>query len=172
MLYTEKNPSEAFEWYRKAANQEHPGAQFKMGFCYQIGTGVDRDRKEAVVWYQKAADQEHPDALYYLGDCYNNGSGTKENAAKAVELYLKAAKRGHAMAQYKIGEFFERGAPEAGVSRNLDAAIEWYRRAAFQNHGKSDDPDMTNLAVKYAKEKLKKCEKMRNDVSGSDNGSY
>jgi TPR repeat protein len=47
----------AVEWYRKAANQGHAGAQHNLGAMYQTGRGVEQNMKMAMEWFRKAVDQ-------------------------------------------------------------------------------------------------------------------
>ncbi len=49
-------------WYRRAAEQELPNAQFNLAAMYEAGFGVDQDINEAVRWYGKAAAQHHEQA--------------------------------------------------------------------------------------------------------------
>ena len=43
-------------WFRKAADQGVPKAQYSLGMMYEQGRGVERSDAEAMYWYQKAAD--------------------------------------------------------------------------------------------------------------------
>jgi hypothetical protein len=61
-----KNDEEAVSWYRKAAEQGLPEAQFELGTLYSVGRGVTRDSAEAIFWYRRAAAQGHPDAQQQL----------------------------------------------------------------------------------------------------------
>ena len=65
--------AKAMEWYRKAAEQGHVGAQ---------------------IWYQRSAKGGNTDAQYELGYMYHNGIGVSKDYAKAAEWYRKAAKGG------------------------------------------------------------------------------
>ena len=58
----ERNYEEAARWYRRAAEQELPNAQFNLAAMYEAGFGVDQDINEAVRWYGKAAAQHHEQA--------------------------------------------------------------------------------------------------------------
>jgi TPR repeat protein len=49
--------SAALDWYRKAAEQGDPMAQYRLGVMYAKGWGVPQDDTAAVSWYRKAADQ-------------------------------------------------------------------------------------------------------------------
>ncbi len=46
----------------KAAKKGSPGAQYRLGQCYEQGKGVAQDPTRALLWYQKAADQGHEEA--------------------------------------------------------------------------------------------------------------
>ena len=54
---------EAVEWYQKAANQGHAGAQYQLGSCYCIGRGVEMNKLLAKKWWEKAAEQGNQAAI-------------------------------------------------------------------------------------------------------------
>jgi TPR repeat protein len=41
----------------KVAECGDPEAQYKLGFSYDKGKGVDRDAEKSVYWFKKAAEQ-------------------------------------------------------------------------------------------------------------------
>ncbi|MCQ0987624.1 hypothetical protein [Jiella marina] len=123
--------NEAVKWYRKAAAQGYPAAQFTLGLIYSHGKNVSRDWLEAVSWYRKAADQGHTAAQDSLGHMYHMGKGVSKNAIEAVKWYRKAADHGNASAQTSLGFMYYRG---EGVSRDLIEAVKWYRKAADQGY--------------------------------------
>ena len=47
----------AVYWYQKSANQGNEFAQYRLGECYRLGHGVDKDVDAAKEWYQRAASQ-------------------------------------------------------------------------------------------------------------------
>ena len=49
-------PSEALEWFRKAADQNNSEAFYEIGVCYENGEGVEKDLDAAETWYRKAVD--------------------------------------------------------------------------------------------------------------------
>ena len=91
-----KNQAEAAKWFRRAAEQNHPGAQATLGYMYERGYGVKGDPAEAVKWYRKAADQNHDDGLFSLGRAYENGIGVSRDLNQARTYYTKAAAVGSA----------------------------------------------------------------------------
>ena len=50
------------KWFTKAAEQGDVSAQYDLGVCYYLGSGVKKDVIEASKWYKKAADQGHAGA--------------------------------------------------------------------------------------------------------------
>jgi len=57
----------AAAWFRKAAAQEHAGAQGDLGACYVHGEGVEQNLELAVTWLGKAAEQGEVQAMHNLG---------------------------------------------------------------------------------------------------------
>lgn len=71
-----QNYAEAFGWFRKAAEQDEPRAQFKLGVMYEGGVGVTQNIPEALKWYRRSArlgDEDAPKALQRLR-AYDSGS--------------------------------------------------------------------------------------------------
>ena len=67
----EKNCYEAVKWWRRAAEQGHADAQYRLGFYgYAEGIGAEKDDAAAAMWYQKAAEQGHAEAQCSLGFMY------------------------------------------------------------------------------------------------------
>jgi TPR repeat protein len=63
-----KDLSEAANWFRKAADQGYPDAQFHLGNSCLNGEGVAKNTSEAVRWYRKAAEQGHAYAQAVMRD--------------------------------------------------------------------------------------------------------
>ena len=56
------NDNESFKWYKLAAGQGDPDAQYNTGLCYELGIGTEVDLKKAVKWYEESAEQGNDDA--------------------------------------------------------------------------------------------------------------
>ena len=52
-----RNPVAAVQWFRPAAEQNHPAAQSNLGVCYERGAGVAKYEVEAYKWDLLAAAQ-------------------------------------------------------------------------------------------------------------------
>ena len=51
--------AEAVSWYRKAAEQGLPEAQYRLGLLLAAGNGAARDEHAAYVWFSLASDEVH-----------------------------------------------------------------------------------------------------------------
>jgi TPR repeat protein len=131
-------------WFRKAADQNNPYAERRLGLAYSLGhDDVAPDAEQADIWYQKAisgfskaADGGDVMAQYLLGSMYSEGKGTEPDAVtgnfwfqKAMANFREAAEQGKPSAQYWFGEMYFSG---QGVSREVDQAIVWFSKAAEQ----------------------------------------
>jgi len=123
------NQTQAFNWFKKAAEQGLKEAQCNTGCCYEEGIGTDKDLKLAFAWYSKAAEQDDPIAQYSLGCCYLNGDGCKVDEDKAFMYWKKSAKTGYAPSQKNLGICFIEG---IGTKKNEEKGIEWLKKAAEQ----------------------------------------
>lgn len=81
---------------------------------------------------KKLVHAGYPDAMFYLADCYGQGSlGLAVDTKEAFQLYQAAAKAGHAASAYRTAVCCEMGPEEGGgTRRDLQKAVQWYRRAA------------------------------------------
>lgn len=149
----EKNYAKAMEHYTKAADQNHPSAQYSMGVFYDHGYHVSWDHQKAIEWYTKAANHNHVEAQLKLGEIYCFGKDTKnykeaikwykaaaallnkpqdlERYTKIMESYEIAEKEQSAEAQYQIGRFYDKGSI---MVEDLNEAMKWYKLAAAQGH--------------------------------------
>ncbi|MDE7290843.1 MAG: sel1 repeat family protein, partial [Treponemataceae bacterium] len=66
---TGKKDKNAFECYKKAAEQGNAYAQHNLANCYSFGEGTEQDYAKAFEWYKKAAEQGVSEAQYNLGVC-------------------------------------------------------------------------------------------------------
>lgn len=126
-----QNYTKAVEWYLKAAENGHAGAQFALGLMYAKGQGVSQDDKEAVGWYRKAAGRGHTGAQCNIAWMYENGRGVAQNDKLAVAWYRRAAARGYADAQFALGLMYANG---RGVPQSYKDALEWYWNASEKGH--------------------------------------
>ena len=138
-----KNYQKAAEYYIKAAEQGHSGAQNNLGYCYENGLGVKQSYTKAAKWYRKAAEQGDSCAQMNLGICYKVGRGVLGSYTNAVEWFHKAAEQGNSGAQVELGLCYYLG---RGIEQNFEEAARWYRKAAEQG----DSNAQNNLGLCYS----------------------
>jgi len=144
---------EAPKWYRKAAINGNPDAQYKLGLMYTYGDLGEKDSKKAYKCFKKAADQGHANAMFYQGliaeelirmteklsgedlrvmrgDVYRETGADFLYKDKNIvaDCFKKAAKLGDAEAQNTLGFAYSLGSK--GLEQNFEEATKWYRKAA------------------------------------------
>ncbi len=137
-LWKEENRTGARHWWLQAAEQGHLGAQLKMA---EITRWNDQ-----LHWYRLAAEQGSAEAKmaivriqafsnYPYGFMQSSGAAKIEEARKWLGL---AAAQNVAEAQYWIGVDVERQSNRnynrAHEIEKINEAIEWYQKAARQDH--------------------------------------
>ena len=124
---------EAMRWYKLAATQGEPTAQYCLGHGYENGEGVTANDSDAFKWYSLAADQGDATSQFTVGSCYyNGGCGVNIDYEEALRWFKLAAKQGDSNAEVHVGLCYERG--EGGLTINKLTAMEWYRLAAAKNN--------------------------------------
>ena len=86
----------------RAAEDGSADAQYELGECYFMGTGVEQDTEKALMWYKRAAEQGHAEALCSLALCYKVGLGVAPNPDASAQHYEASAKKVHAAAQCSL----------------------------------------------------------------------
>lgn len=135
----EADPTNAFQWFLKAAGQGVAEAQYQVGELYLTGEGTDKDSDAGIPWLRKAADQGNADAQYNLGLLYENGVSVKQDPAEAANWYQRAAEQGHVLAEYKLGLIY------INLRRDYAGAAQWFLKAAQQGNA----PAQNSLGVLY-----------------------
>ena len=93
---TVKDEVKAFEWMKKAAENNHPGGQANIGFAYSTGSfGFKKDTAEGLKWTQKAVDQGERMAEFNLGVMYLDGCGVQKDTERGLKLIQSAADKGY-----------------------------------------------------------------------------
>lgn len=146
-LYYAGDRKAALEQLRKAAENGHPLAQWKLGKIYQSGDGVPVNDTKAFDYYRQVVDNHSDEsrgtpqaafvasAFVALGTYYAKGidnSAIKPNVARARELYTYAASIfGDTEAQYKLGRLY---LDPSSNDRDPKQAARWLTVAAKKGH--------------------------------------
>lgn len=114
------------------AQKKGPADWYERGKEYHDGAVGSKDIKNALKWYQKAAEGKNADAMTMLGVLYYGGKEVEKDEIRARGYIEEAAILGNANAQYQLGGFYYEGS--CGYKKDLDKAIENFKKAAAQNH--------------------------------------
>lgn len=82
--------SQAYVWFRRAAEQGNADAEYCLGVLYDNGEGVAQDPAQAAAWLRKAAGEGNADAQLALGLAYKTGRGLPKDEAQAAFWLRKA----------------------------------------------------------------------------------
>ncbi len=110
----------AAEWFRKAAEAGHAGAQAFLGYMYVTACGVPASTKEGMEWLKKSADQNNAQAQSFLGTFYETGRGVEPDRFEAMDWYMKAAAQGDEESKKDL-ERLRKGSAAASAGSN-----EWW----------------------------------------------
>lgn len=83
-------PARAYVFYRLAAAEGMPDAEFNVAVMNDSGTGVARDWAQAALWYARAASHGFTRASYDLGELALAGDGIPRNPELARTWFTAA----------------------------------------------------------------------------------
>ena len=124
----------ANSYYEKAAQQDHPYAQYALG----INALEKENYQRAVFYLEKAASQQYVLAAHTLAVYYHEKE--PKYPMKAFEWFMVAAKQHHTESEYYVGLYYQNG---KGVSKDIDQAVFWFEKAAL----KKDKNALYHLAM-------------------------
>src|SRR5574344_1417644 len=129
--YDQTKYEDAVKYYEKACKLNYGPAQNALGVCYDLGKGVQEDKKKAFEYLLKSYNNDCSHSYSNLGYYYMNGIGTEVDYYKAFEAYMKATTNKEPKAYYYIGTFYEDG---KGVTKDLEKAYNYYEKAKEENY--------------------------------------
>lgn len=130
--FVEGEEQKAFNYYKKAAIQNHADAANNLADMYLNGEGVEVDEQLAFNWFMKAAQAGVVEAMFTLGIMYEQGLGIEANKEKALYSYISSASGGYVEAQYQVGMIYLEGL--LSQQQNVEKAIEFFEMAATEHH--------------------------------------
>lgn len=110
-----QNYERAVYYYRLAAETGYADAQNSLGYCYEKGYGVEKDKKLALSWYLKSAENGNVTAMRNAGICYEDNN----DFSAAEEWYNKAKEAGYKDIQKDIDRI-ERRKKESQAARKRE----------------------------------------------------
>ena len=119
-------------WCHQMPYANLPIASLFLGFCYELGYGVQQDYVKALACYESANQKGSIDSLYYLGEMYRLGLGTPVNYQKAAAYLTDTVKydTSNPKALVSLALLYMEG---NGVEENQDKALELMTEANILN---------------------------------------
>lgn len=139
--HVEKDIIEAIEWFRRAAEKDHPGAQCKLGFYYQR-RGIPYYETEAAECFRRAAEQDHAEAQFNFGLCLESGTGVPRDEKAAQEWIRRAAQQGYEDARSHLAEKVEQKpvvVPVVIAAEPIDKEAQFHLAKRLLSQNRSDD---------------------------------
>jgi len=130
-LGIKKNPKEAAQWYKFAAENGSTEAQFSYALKLLEGVHVRKDKKAARQYLQKAADAGHSVAQFNYAQMIVDERPTSRGIKLALSYYEKAAAGGVADAYFALAQIYTRG--YGTVTSDEKAARNMLIKAALNN---------------------------------------
>ncbi|KAJ6547241.1 hypothetical protein B0H19DRAFT_953302 [Mycena capillaripes] len=140
-LGEQKNPREAINWLRRAAEQadeENPHALHELGLLHEVGEHVPQDPLASKNLFTRAAHLGYTASQFKLGQCYEYGALTcPMDPRRSIAWYTKAAEKGDSEAELALSGWYLTGSE--GVLKQSDSeAYLWARRAANKGLSKAE----------------------------------
>lgn len=120
----------ARKWLQEAADGGDAEAAYLLSHMYRHGLGSQRDPDLASNWLAKSAERGYLEAIRLLHSIEAFGLHYDKSLSKDA-LHTLAAD-GDADAQYQLGLHYESGS--GGEPKDVNQAIEWFRRSAAQGN--------------------------------------
>ncbi len=120
-LGTKPNPELAMAWFHKAAEQNHPQAQYLLSLGYEYGVGLTKNSDKALHWASEAAEYPYVVYTHHLGHLQRS-----RYPQKAHENLMKAAQLHYAPSQYELGLMFLKGE----IKQDANQGFYWIYQAA------------------------------------------
>ena len=126
-----RDPSKAFQLWKKLADLGSDEAQDMVGYFYLDGVGTDRDPGRAEQSFVRSAEQGNKNAMSELALYYSLGFiGCCPDEQKATYWTQRLADLGDVYAEIDLMRAYSRG---AAVPKDEGQAVDWARRAAEQD---------------------------------------
>lgn len=92
-------PTQAAEFWKKAAERNHPMGQYNLALAFFRGEGVSEDQGQAVFWFHQAAKSGVSGAQFALGEVYRHGLSVGQDYGIAQKWYSAALEQGYGPAR-------------------------------------------------------------------------
>ncbi|KAJ7632331.1 hypothetical protein FB45DRAFT_745566 [Roridomyces roridus] len=136
-----KNPREAINWLRRAAEQadeDNPHALHELGLMHEAGEHVQQDPLVAKNLFTRAAHLGYTQSQFKLGQCFEYGAlACPMDPRRSIAWYTKAAEKGDSEAELALSGWYLTGSENVLKQSDSEAYL-WARRAANKGLSKAE----------------------------------
>ncbi len=130
----------AFALFSQAADAGDASWQINLGYFYDCGLYVARDRRLALYWYHQAYGQGEAAAASNIATIYRDS----RDYGRMIWWWRAAARMGDGDALLEIGRCYE-----SGVPRDRDRAIASYVRLLASDHTTEASREEAETRIKH-----------------------
>lgn len=123
---------QAFALFAQAAELGDVSSQLDLGYFFDQGLSVKKDKKKALVWYHRAYRQGDAGAANNIATIYRDSGET----TKMLWWFRRAAAMGDLDVLLELGKRYERG---LDVATNPTKAKVYYRSVLANKHATKND---------------------------------
>jgi localization factor PodJL len=139
----------ALYWYREAAKEGHPEAQYNLGIAHIEGIGTEYNAPLAAAFFESAANAGIVEAAYNLGLIYENGlTGAADKTENALLWYKIAADGGSNDAKAALQQLSS--SMQIGME-DVDKMVERMQSIYTSAHGRKAGPEGKKAAAAPAR---------------------
>jgi len=131
-LDKEERHAEAARYFRLAALQNVPEAQFNFALMQAEGVGVPKNEEAAFLMFKKAAVKGLPQAQYNVGIFLAEGRGTARSVPESIRWLRQAAVKGHTLARVYMAALLLRGEIQALNIQQVAEMARWINDEALR----------------------------------------
>lgn len=121
--------TEAFRFFRLAADQGHTDSLLMTGRMLMAGEGCEKNEQAGLALAEKAANTAESRPVLFMGRYYYGNKLGMRDAAQAFAWFRLGAMMGTPEAQYWLGRMYYEG---KGVPTDYNRAIQWLMTSASQ----------------------------------------
>jgi len=128
-LYLQDKQPDYFQaksWFEQGPQGGSAQAMDDLGWLYESGNGVNRDRVRALSLFNDAAKRGSAEGMYHLGVVYHEGLGVQKDLATACQWFIHAAAENDPYAETEAGFCYYNG---TGVAQDHEAAFNSFVKA-------------------------------------------
>nr|CAA6817284.1 MAG: Unknown protein [uncultured Thiotrichaceae bacterium] len=131
-----KEFKKGFRWLKLAAANQHPAAQYKLGFYHHMGIdGIEGNYQKATKLYRSAARKGHLTAQFQLSSLLLNENLPTYDFKEGLYWLTRAAQQNDIASQYSLALLYRDKKP--ATQENHYNYLEWLTRSAENGYRKA-----------------------------------